>query len=140
MPSTTTIKRIEKQVRRNLLFDTHSEAYRWSPQVVITFIYDAIEEIVLTMNPWSGFDQDTGKRLNPYNVPDAKALLDIEDEFELIGEVDRVRGLVIPIDDRFEQAIIHIVGSKCFEIDDSDTANAEKAAILYAKAREYAQT
>lgn len=139
MAATMTMERIEWQIRRNHLFDTDSSAYRWTPQTVLVFIYDAIDELCMAFNPWARFDQDTGDLLSPFNVPSAKAISDMEAGATLDAAVSVARELVIPVDDRFEQAIIHLAACKCFSIDDSDTANAQKAADLYAKAERYAQ-
>lgn len=140
MSATMTMGRIEGQVRRNHLLDVYAEAYRWTPQTVLVFIYDAIEELCQTLNPWAKYDQDTGDLLNPYNVPSAKTLSVMEEGDALEASVASVEALVIPVDDRFEQAIIHLAASKCFLIDNSDTANATKAADLYEKAKGYAQS
>lgn len=140
MSATMTMGRIEGQVRRNHLLDVYSDAYRWTPQTVLVFIYDAIDEICMAMNPWARFDQDTGELLSPFNIPSAKALSVMEEGATLDAAVAVVQDLIIPIDDRFEQAIIHLAASKCFLIDNSDTANALKAADLYEKAKGYAQS
>ena len=140
MSATMTMGRIEGQVRRNHLLDVYSDAYRWTPQTVLVFIYDAIEELCQTLNPWAKFDQETGDLLTAYNVPTAKTLSIMEEGATLDAAVASVEALVIPVDDRFEQAIIHLAASKCFLIDNSDTANASKAADLYEKAKGYAQS
>lgn len=136
-----TMERIERQVRTNHLFDTVATAYRWSAKAVLVFIYDAIDELCATMNPWARYDQTTGDLLTERNVPTAKALADFDDtDAGLAAAVTAVQALTIPIDNRWEQCLIHLAASKCFAIDDSDTANAAKAADLYAKAERYAQT
>lgn len=140
MSATMTMGRIEGQVRRNHLLDVYSDAYRWTPQTVLVFIYDAIDELCHTLNPWAMFDQDTGDILAASNVPSAKALSVMEEGATLDAAVAVVEDLIIPVDDRFEQAIIHLAASKCFLIDNSDTANAQKAADLYEKAKGYAQS
>ena len=140
MSATMTMGRIEGQVRRNHLLDMYPDAYRWTPQTVLVFIYDAIEELCQTLNPWAKYDQDTGDLLSTYNVPTAKTLSIMEEGATLDAAVDSVESLVIPVDDRFEQAIIHLAASKCFLIDNSHTANALKAADLYEKAKGYAQS
>lgn len=140
MAATMTMERIERQVRANHLFDTVAGAYRWSASTVLVFIHDAVEELCSTLNPWARYDQSTGELLAERNVPDAKALADMDDtDVFLEGRVDAVRASVIPVDDRWEQCLIHLAASRCFSIDDSDTANAAKAADLYAKAVRYAQ-
>jgi hypothetical protein len=140
MAATMTMGRIEGQVRRNHLLDVYSDAYRWTPQTVLVFIYDAIEELCATMNAWARFNQETGNLLSPYNVPEAKALSMMDAGASLDASVTAARAIVIPVDDRFEQCLIHLAASKCFSIDDSDTANAAKAADLYEKAKGYAQS
>lgn len=140
MSATMTMGRIEGQVRRNHLLDVYSDAYRWTPQTVLVFIYDAIDEICMTMNPWARFDQDTGELLSPFNIPSAKALSVMEDGATLDAAVAVVQDLIIPIDDRFEQAVIHLAAAKCFAIDDSDTLNSQKSAELYKTAERYAQS
>jgi len=141
MAATMTMDRIERQVRANHLLDTVATAYRWSAKAVLVFIYDAIDELCATMNPWARYDQTTGDLLTERNVPTAKALADMDDsDVFLEAMVDAVRASVIPVDDRWEQCLIHLAASKCFSIDDSDTANAQKAADLYAKAERYAQS
>lgn len=140
MAATMTMARIEGQVRRNHLLDTYSDAYRWTSQTVLVFIYDAIEELCQTLNPWAKFDQDTGDILSTYNVASAKALSVMEEGVLLNNAVKQVQAAVIPVDDRFEQAIIHLAAAKCFLIDDSDTANAQKASDLLIKAERYAQS
>lgn len=140
MSATMTMGRIEGQVRRNHLLDVYSDAYRWTPQTVLVFIYDAIDEICMTMNPWARFDQDTGELLSPFNIPSAKALSVMEEGATLDAAVAVVQDLIIPIDDRFEQAVIHLAAAKCFAIDDSDTLNSQKSAELYKTAERYAQS
>ena len=136
-----TMERIERQVRANHLFDTVATAYRWSAKAVLIFIYDAIDELCATMNPWARYDQTTGDLLTERNVPTAKALADFDDtDAGLAAAVAAVQALTIPIDNRWEQCLVHLAAAKCFAIDDSDTTNAAKAADLYAKAERYAQT
>jgi hypothetical protein len=92
------------------------------------------------MNPWARFDQDTGELLSPFNIPSAKALSVMEEGATLDAAVAVVQDLIIPIDDRFEQAVIHLAAAKCFAIDDSDTLNSQKSAELYKTAERYAQS
>lgn len=136
MSATMTMKRIEDQVRMNHINDRNAEAYRFASYIVLPFIYDSIEELCKTMNPWAQYNQETGNLLSPYNVPTAKTL----DVDSTAGEILAVQALVIPVDDRFEQCLVRLTASKCFMIDDSDTANAEKAISLYADAGRYAQS
>lgn len=138
MAATMTMDRIEGQVRRNHLLDVYSDAYRWTSRTVLVFIYDAIEELCQTMNPYAKFDQDTGELLAAYNVPSAKALSMMDEGTALDAAVTTVQDLVIPVDDRFEQCLIHLAAAKCFAIDDSDTVNSQKSAELYATAERYA--
>lgn len=140
MSATMTMGRIEGQVRRNHLLDMYPDAYRWTPQTVLVFIYDAIEELCQTLNPWAKYDQDTGDLLSTYNVPTAKALSIMEEGATLDAAVTAVQALVIPVDDRFEQCLIHLAAAKCFAIDDSDTLNSQKSAELYKTAERYAQS
>lgn len=140
MSATMTMARIEGQVRRNHLLDIWPESYRFKPQTVLVFIYDAIEELCATMNPYARFDQDTGDLLALYNVPQAKALSVMEEGDALDAAVGMVRELTVPVDDRFEQCIIHLAAAKCFAIDDSDTANSQKSGELYRTAERYAQS
>jgi hypothetical protein len=140
MAATMTMARVEGQVRRNHLFDTYDESYRWSPQTVLAFICDAVDELCATMNPYARFDQDTGELLDHHNVPAARALSEMGEGDDIDAAVGLYRALVIPVDDRFEQCIIHLAAAKCFAIDDSDTANSQKSAELYATAERYAQS
>lgn len=135
MSATMTMKRIEDQVRMNHIND-RVETYRWASYIVLSFIYDSIEELCKTMNPWAQYNQETGNLLSPYNVPSAKTL----DVDSTAGDITAVQALVIPVDDRFEQCLVRLTASKCFGIDDSDLANAEKANSLYADAGRYAQS
>jgi hypothetical protein len=136
MSATITLGGIETRIRVNHLNDNYSSSYRWHPGVVLRFIYDAIEEICSSMNPWASYDQSTGELLSPRNVASAKALgPDSAD-----GDITTARAEVMPIDDRFEQAVIHIAAAKCLMIDDSDILNMQKAGTLYEAGGRFAQS
>lgn len=134
MAATMTMQGVEKQVRENHLLDLDSSAYRWTPKTVLVFIFDSIKDLCET-NPWAKYDQDTGDLLADFNVPQAEALAVMEAGTSLDNQVAYVRTLTIPVDNRFKQAIVAGAAARCLSIDNSDTANAQKAAELFDIAR-----
>ena len=136
MSATLTMSKVEDRIRLNHLNDSEVSNYRWLPHLVLCFISDSIEELCQTMNPWAKYDQDTGDMLTAYNVTLAGSLTAASDA----TAITNARAEVIPVDNRFEQAIVHLAASKCFRIDDSDVLNQQKAAELYSLAERYAQS
>lgn len=135
MAATTTMQRVENKLRREYLKDIYPDAYRWNAKTALSLMYDAIEDLC-SEEPAAKFDQDTGELLSAYNVPDALALVDLDDDStELSEAVTAVRATTIPVDDRWMKAIILFTASRCFKIDDSDTANEQKAALLFEEGR-----
>lgn len=138
----TTFGQIETKIRRDLINDNYDEAYRWKVAAVMAAMNEAVMDVVTRYNSWAGYNQDTGRRIyniNTTEIVDACNGLppntDIADSV-----VNNLRQLTMPIDSRYAPAVAYLAAAKLLEIDDSDTANAQKVAALYERGRGYAQT
>jgi hypothetical protein len=145
MASTVTFGQIEGRIRRDILNDNEPDQYRWSVFQVMAAMNVSVVDIAARYNAWAGYEIDTGKRI--YNLhtrrieetcqlePTAQGEIETADEESLITEL---RALVIPIDDRYADAVAYIAASRLVTLDDSDTENSQRAASFLQLGMEYA--
>lgn len=145
MASTVTFGQIEGRIRRDILNDNEPDQYRWSVFQVMAAMNMSVVDIAARYNAWAGYEIDTGKRI--YNLhtrrieetcqlePTAQGEIETADEESLAKEL---RALVIPIDDRYADAVAYIAASRLVTLDDSDTENSQRAASFLQLGMEYA--
>lgn len=145
MASTVTFGQIEGRIRRDILNDNEPDQYRWSVYQVMAAMNMSVVDIAARYNAWAGYAIDTGKRI--YNLhtrrieetcqlePTAQGEIETEEEESLVAEL---RALVIPIDDRYADAVAYIAASRLVTLDDSDTENSQRAASFLQLGMEYA--
>ena len=145
MASTVTFGQIEGRIRRDILNDNEPDQYRWSVFQVMAAMNMSVVDIAARYNAWAGYEIDTGKRI--YNLhtrrieetcqlePTAQGEIEIENDETLVKEL---RALVIPIDDRYADAVAYIAASRLVTLDDSDTENSQRAASFLQLGMEYA--
>lgn len=145
MASTVTFGQIEGRIRRDILNDNEPDQYRWSVYQVMAAMNMSVVDIAARYNAWAGYEIDTGKRI--YNLhtrrieetcqlePNAQGEIETEEEESLVAEL---RALVIPIDDRYADAVAYIAASRLVTLDDSDTENSQRAASFLQLGMEYA--
>lgn len=145
MASTVTFGQIEGRIRRDILNDNEPDQYRWSVFQVMAAMNMSVVDIAARYNAWAGYEIDTGKRI--YNLhtrrieetcqlePTAQGEIEIENDENLVKEL---RALVIPIDDRYADAVAYIAASRLVTLDDSDTENSQRAASFLQLGMEYA--
>ena len=145
MASTVTFGQIEGRIRRDILNDNEPDQYRWSVFQVMAAMNMSVVDIAARYNAWAGYEIDTGKRI--YNLhtrrieetcqlePAAQGEIETEDNDSLVTEL---RALVIPIDDRYADAVAYIAASRLVTLDDSDTENSQRAASFLQLGMEYA--
>ena len=145
MAITTKLGQIETRIRRDLVNDNEPDGYRWSPFQALSRIRKAVIEIVSDVNAWAGCDQATGRRIP--NIESALApVMDacdavpngpssvIEDQTVISG----LREMILPIDDRYAEAVAYLAAADLLETDNSDTVNAQTADRYRALGRELA--
>ena len=145
MARTTTLGSIETRVRRDLVNDFEPDGYRWSVIQVMSQIRAMILDVAFNHNAWAAYDQDTGKRyydietsLAPVKAA-ADAAPDVARSNEDGGTFDEsLRAIVMPIDDRYAEAVANLVAARLLETDNSDTANANRSAYFQTKGKELA--
>lgn len=145
MASTVTFGQIEGRIRRDILNDNEPDQYRWSVFQVMAAMNMSVVDIAARYNAWAGYEIDTGKRI--YNLhtrrieetcqlePTAQGEIETEEKESLVAEL---RALVIPIDDRYADAVAYIAASRLVTLDDSDTENTQRAASFLQLGMEYA--
>lgn len=145
MAITTKLGQIETRIRRDLVNDNEPDGYRWSPFQALSRIRKAVIEIVSDVNAWAGCDQATGRRIP--NIESALAPVKdacdavpngptsaIEDQTVISG----LREMIMPIDDRYAEAVAYLAAADLLETDNSDTVNAQTADRYRAFGRELA--
>lgn len=145
MAITTKLGQIETRIRRDLVNDNEPDGYRWSPFQALSRIRKAVIEIVSDINAWAGCDQATGERIP--NIESALASVKdacdavpngltsaIEDQTVISG----LREMIMPIDDRYAEAVAYLAAADLLETDNSDTVNAQTADRYRALGRELA--
>ena len=86
--------------------------YRWSDD----FIRSALDDGVLLLHSF---------------VPSTRYVAGaVQDRVELPADPDET----FPVDDRYREALTYYVASRCYQVDDTDTVNAQLAENYYAKA------
>lgn len=145
MAITTKLGQIETRIRRDIVNDNEPDGYRWSPFQALSRIRKAVIEIVSDVNAWAGCDQATGKRipniwtaLKPVKdacdaIPNEPASA-VDDQTVISG----LREIVMPIDDRYAEAVAYLAAADLLETDNSDTVNAQTADRYRALGRELA--
>ena len=146
MAITTKLGQIETRIRRDLVNDNEPYGYRWSPFQVLSRIRKAALEIVSDINAWAGCDQATGRR-----IPNIEsALAPVKDACDAVptnavpptdhdpAVVAELREIVLPIDDRYAEAVAYLAAADLLETDNSDTVNAQTADRYRALGRELA--
>ena len=146
MAITTKLGQIETRIRRDLVNDNEPDGYRWSPFQALSRIRKAALEIVRDINAWAGCDQATGRR-----IPNIEsALAPVKDACDAVttgsvtppdpdpAVVAELREIVLPIDDRYAEAVAYLAAADLLETDNSDTVNAQTADRYRALGRELA--
>ena len=146
MAITTKLGQVETRIRRDLVNDNEPDGYRWSPFQALSRIRKAVIEIVSDVNAWAGCDQETGRR-----IPNIEsALAPVKDACDAIPTnavpptdpdptvVAELREIVLPIDDRYAEAVAYLAAADLLETDNSDTVNAQTADRYRALGRELA--
>ena len=146
MAITTKLGQIETRIRRDLVNDNEPDGYRWSPFQALSRIRKAVIEIVSDINAWAGCDQATGRR-----IPNIEsALAPVKDACDAVSTdvippsdpdpavVAQLREMVMPIDDRYAEAVAYLAAADLLETDNSDTVNAQTADRYRALGRELA--
>ena len=146
MAITTKLGQIETRIRRDLVNDNEPDGYRWSPFQALSRIRKAALEIVRDINAWAGCDQATGRR-----IPNIEsALAPVKDACDAVptnavqppdpdpSVVAQLREIVLPIDDRYAEAVAYLAAADLLETDNSDTVNAQTADRYRALGRELA--
>ena len=146
MAITTKLGQIETRIRRDLVNDNELDGYRWSPFQALSRIRKAVIEIVSDVNAWAGCDQATGMR-----IPNIEsALASVKDTCDAVptnavpptdpdpAVVAELREIVLPIDDRYAEAVAYLAAADLLETDNSDTVNAQTADRYRALGRELA--
>ena len=146
MAITTKLGQIETRIRRDLVNDNEPDGYRWSPFQALSRIRKAVIEIVSDVNAWAGCDQATGMR-----IPNIEsALAPVKDACDTAptdvisppdpdpAVVAELREIVLPIDDRYAEAVAYLAAADLLETDNSDTVNAQTADRYRALGRELA--
>ncbi len=110
-----TVNDIEMRVR-DTIDDSFSNGYRWNTVKVIRLIYDGIR-MLNSIRPESRY---VNLVLTALTVP---TLSDAADAPAIAG----YRAAALSIDERWTDAVVHYVAQKCFEMDSSETANADRA-------------
>ena len=146
MAIATKLGQIETRIRRDLVNDNEPDCYRWSPFQALSRIRKAALEIVRDINAWAGCDQATGRR-----IPNIEsALAPVKDACDAVptdaipppdpdpAVVAELREIVLPIDDRYAEAVAYLAAADLLETDNSDTVNAQTADRYRALGRELA--
>ena len=146
MAITTKLGQVETRIRRDLVNDNEPDGYRWSPFQALSRIRKAALEIVRDINAWAGCDQATGRR-----IPNIEsALAPVKDACDAVptnavpptdpdpAVVAELREIVLPIDDRYAEAVAYLAAADLLETDNSDTVNAQTADRYRALGRELA--
>ena len=146
MAITTKLGQIETRIRRDLVNDNEPDGYRWSPFQALSRIRKAALEIASDINAWAGCDQATGRR-----IPNIEsALAPVKDACDAVptnavpptdhdpAVVAELREIVLPIDDRYAEAVAYLAAADLLETDNSDTVNAQTADRYRALGRELA--
>lgn len=106
-----------EQAVRELLNDREPNAYRWEPPEVLRAVFDAVQSLN-SVRPESRY---AGLRLRTIERPD------IPDDMD--GPTrEAIRGIGLPLDRRWRLALVHFAAHRCYEMDDTDTANAALSA------------
>lgn len=143
-----TFGQVETRIRRDLLNDFDSEAYRWGVHQVMAAMNIAVCDIVDRYNQWAGYDQETMKRIYPIrNAKIEQYCMQhageqeqvVETEAEFANQISFMRSEKVSIDDRYEEAIALLAAGRLLQLDDTDTENAAKAATFIQQGMEYAQ-
>ena len=145
MAITTKLGQIETRIRRDLVNDNEPDGYRWSPFQALSRIRKAVIEIVSDINAWAGCDQATGRR-----IPNIEsALVPVKDACDAVPNgptsaiedqtvISGLREMIMPIDDRYAEAVAYLAAADLLETDNSDTVNAQTADRYRALGRELA--
>ena len=146
MAITTKLGQVETRIRRDLVNDNEPDGYRWSPFQALSRIRKAALEIVRDINAWAGCDQATGRR-----IPNIEsALAPVKDACDAVptnavrppdhdpAVVAELLEIILPIDDRYAEAVAYLAAADLLETDNSDTVNAQTADRYRALGRELA--
>lgn len=112
-----TLLEMEEDVRQELL-DTEASAYRFTSVFIMNAIYNGVK-VLFKVRPESRYN---GVRLASFEIPRIKALNLTEEQAK-----------TLPIDPRWNDALIAFAVGDCFSVDSADTTNAALADKAYAK-------
>lgn len=112
-----TMMEMEQDVRSAIL-DTESSAYRFQSEYILNSIYKGVQ-LLFQIRPES--------RYNGVN------LVSREISRVTAETVTAVRASTLPIDPRWKDALIYFAIGKCYEVDSSDTVNAQLANDSFTK-------
>jgi len=141
MASTTTFGSIETRIRRDLVNDNDADQYRWKVAAVMSAMNQAVKDIATRINSWAGYD-DNGNRIYALNNATISANCDANPPSEDISSqiVATLRSSIMPLDDRYADAVAYIAASKLYATDSSDTANVERSTSYLQIGKELAQS
>lgn len=112
----TTVGSIETSARE-IVNDDQEGSYRWLPPAVIRFVWDGVRKLH-KIRPESRY---VGLRLMSYILPR------IDNDADATA-IETARAEILPIDDRWTDALTEYVAHRCFASDDNDTENARLSA------------
>ena len=104
---------------REILSDTYAEAYRWSNLMLLRYLYEGIQKLHM-IRPESRYD---GVSLVEYSEPD---LTTSGDESSDNLKAEEILSMDFPLNPRWKDAIVHYICAMAFQIDNSDTMNAQR--------------
>lgn len=144
---------LETTIRRDLLKDDDMEKCRWSVFQVMAAMNRAVVNIVSKINSWAGFDQDTMRRIynvrteaidrycseNPSSLSERTVYEVGEESYSPLDFVTYLRGIQVPIDDRYADAISYLAASYLCETNGGDVYLSSLAGEYMARGLEAAQ-
>lgn len=141
MASTTKFGSIETRIRRDLINDNDADQYRWSVAAVMSQMNQAVKDIATRMNPWAAHDE-FGDPICNLNTDAISTNCDANPPSGEIpaATIATLRATIMPLDDRYADAVAYIAAAKLYMTDDSDTANATKSANYLQIGKELAQS
>ena len=104
---------------REILFDNYPEAYRWGDLMLLRFLYEGIQKLNM-IRPESRYN---GMTLVDFSEPDLSGS-DNEESNQMLIEEEMAKDF--PVNSRWKDAIVHYICARAFQLDESDTMNAQR--------------
>jgi len=112
----TTVGSIETSARE-IVNDDQEGSYRWLTPAVLRFVWDGVRKLQ-KIRPESRY---VGLRLMSFEFPRIPNDADSQ-------AIEEARAEILPVDDRWTDALVDYVAHRCFASDDNDTENARLSA------------